>query len=52
MGRLGFLADIHKEEIKELVQSIRKIRTPLKIELLINVESNKTRIWNSQLWIK
>ena len=41
MGRLGFLADIHKEEIKELVQSIRQNTYTIEDRTLINVESNK-----------
>ncbi|MBK8351072.1 MAG: NAD kinase [Saprospirales bacterium] len=41
MGRLGFLADIHKEEIKELVESIQQNTYTIENRVLISVESNK-----------
>ena len=41
MGRLGFLADIHKEEIKLLVNSIRQNTYTIEDRTLISVETNK-----------
>lgn len=41
MGRLGFLADIHKEEIKELVTSINQHTYTIEDRTLICVETNQ-----------
>lgn len=41
MGRLGFLADIHKEEIAMLVESIQQNTYTIEDRALICVESNK-----------
>lgn len=41
MGRLGFLSDIHKEEITELVASIKNNTYNVEERTLIAVESNK-----------
>jgi len=41
MGRLGFLADIHKEEIRELIHSIEQNTYTIEDRTLIAVESNK-----------
>ena len=41
MGRLGFLADIHKREIKQLVDSIQQNNYTIEDRTLICVESNK-----------
>ncbi|MDB5226847.1 MAG: kinase [Bacteroidota bacterium] len=41
MGRLGFLADIHKEEIAELIDSIVQNTYTIENRTLICVESNK-----------
>lgn len=41
MGRLGFLADIHKEEIEILVKSIIQNNFTIEKRALIYVESNK-----------
>lgn len=41
MGRLGFLADIHKEEIKELIESIEQSTYSIEDRTLISVETNK-----------
>jgi NAD+ kinase len=41
MGRLGFLADIHKEEIKELIESIEQNTYSIEDRTLISVETNK-----------
>lgn len=41
MGRLGFLADIHKEEIKQLIDSIEQNTYTIEDRTLICVETNK-----------
>jgi NAD+ kinase len=41
MGRLGFLADIHKVEIKELVDSIDQHTYTVENRTLLSVDSNK-----------
>jgi len=41
MGRLGFLADIHKEEIKHLIESIEQNTYTIEDRTLICVETNK-----------
>ena len=41
MGRLGFLADIHKEEIKNLIESIEHNTFTIENRTLITVETNK-----------
>lgn len=41
MGRLGFLADIHKEEIKELIDSVEQQSYTIEDRTLISVDSNK-----------
>lgn len=41
MGRLGFLADIHKEEIKNLIESIIQNTYSIEDRTLIRVEANK-----------
>ena len=41
MGRLGFLADIHKEEIKNLIESIEQNTYSVEDRTLISVETNK-----------
>ncbi len=41
MGRLGFLADIHKEAIKELIESIEQNTYSIEDRTLISVETNK-----------
>ncbi|MFN8295569.1 MAG: NAD kinase [Chitinophagales bacterium] len=41
MGRLGFLADIHKEEIKELIESIEQNTYTIEDRTLISVETSK-----------
>jgi len=41
MGRLGFLADIHKQEIKNLVESIEQNTYTIEDRTLISVETNK-----------
>jgi NAD+ kinase len=41
MGRLGFLADIHKTEIKELIDSIVQNTYTIEDRTLINVETSK-----------
>ena len=41
MGRLGFLADIHKTEIKELIESIEQSTYSIEDRTLISVETNK-----------
>ena len=41
MGRLGFLADIHKEEIKNLIESIEQNTYSIEDRTLISVETNK-----------
>lgn len=41
MGRLGFLADIHKEEISALIESIRHQTYTIEERTLIYVETNK-----------
>ena len=41
MGRLGFLADIHKEEIKELIESIEQNTYSIEDRTLISVETSR-----------
>ncbi|HNE49486.1 MAG TPA: NAD kinase [Chitinophagales bacterium] len=41
MGRLGFLADIHKQEIEKLVESIAQNTYTIEDRTLITVETNK-----------
>ncbi len=41
MGRLGFLADIHKEEIRQLIESIGQNTYTIEDRTLICVETNK-----------
>jgi NAD+ kinase len=41
VGRLGFLADIHKQEIKELTDSIEQSTYTIEDRTLLMVESNK-----------
>ena len=41
MGRLGFLADIHKEEIRELIDSIDQNTYTVEDRTLLCVEANK-----------
>ncbi len=41
MGRLGFLADIQKDEIKELIESIEQSTYSIEDRTLISVETNK-----------
>ncbi len=41
MGRLGFLSDIHKEEIKNLIDSIEQNTYSIEDRTLISVETNK-----------
>ncbi len=41
MGRLGFLADIHKQEIEKLVESIAQNSYTIEDRTLITVETNK-----------
>jgi NAD+ kinase len=42
MGRLGFLADIHKEEINALVRSLENNSCVVENRTLIQVDANKT----------
>lgn len=41
MGRLGFLADIHKEEIKDLITALEQNRFLIEERSLIHIETNK-----------